>query len=115
MNRADCGSGTMAGVALIMLVGVLLGVVALAGNLLICQTRARTVADLAAISAALTLYDGGDDACATAQAVAAANDAGLDSCAVDGEDVQIALAVATQVPFAPSVTYRSRAGPVECG
>nr|WP_274619249.1 Rv3654c family TadE-like protein [Bifidobacterium amazonense] len=128
MRGADRGSGTVAGVMLIMLVAVMLSVVAAAGNLLVCQTRARAAADLAALSAAAALRDGADDPCGVASAVASAfarefNGSGtgsgdaaarLDSCAVDDEDVQTTVSVATQVPFAPHVARSSRAGPVAC-
>lgn len=111
----DDGSGTMAGVALILLVGVLLGAVASAGNLLICQANARSAADLAALSAAVLLRNGSDDPCAVALAVASANAVRLDKCDVDIEDVQVTVVAPTQVPFASYVSRTSRAGPVVCG
>ncbi|WP_238548494.1 Rv3654c family TadE-like protein [Bifidobacterium biavatii] len=128
LRGADVGSGTVAGVMLILLVAVMLSVVAAAGNLLVCQARARSAADLAALSAAVALRDGADDSCGVASVVVssfAREFAGsglgsdgvasrLDACAIDGEDVQVTVAVATQVPFAPHVERSSRAGPVAC-
>ncbi|MBW3093033.1 flp pilus-assembly TadE/G-like family protein [Bifidobacterium sp. 82T10] len=127
LRGADAGSGTVAGVMLILLVAVMLSVVAAAGNLLVCQTRARSAADLAALSAAVALRDGVDDPCGVASTVVfsfAREFAGsglgsgdamrLDDCVIDGEDMQVIVAVATQVPFAPHVERSSRAGPVEC-
>ncbi|WP_338024646.1 Rv3654c family TadE-like protein [Bifidobacterium aerophilum] len=114
-HGADRGSGTVAGVMLILLVGVLLGAVASAGNLLICQGRARASADLAVVSAASALRAGNADPCAVAGSVAQANDARIDACMVDGDDVQATLSVPTRVPFMPWMSRASRAGPVACG
>lgn len=115
LTRADRGSGTMAGVALIIVVGVLLAATASAGNLLLCQTRAQSAADLAAISAAVAVRNGTADSCAVARSIAVANGASLDSCVTDVEDVQVSVSVSTQVPFAPYVSRSARAGPVSCG
>lgn len=115
LTRADRGSGTMAGVALIIVVGVLLAATASAGNLLLCQTHAQSAADLAAISAAMAVRNGTADSCAVARSIAVANGASLDSCVTDAEDVQVSVSVSTQVPFAPYVSRSARAGPVSCG
>lgn len=114
MRGNDVGSGTMAGVALILLSGVLLAAVASAGNLLLCQTRARSVADLAAVSAASAMRNGIDDPCVVADVVVLANDGRSVSCLVENEDVQVDVSVPTKVPFVPWVSISSRAGPVSC-
>ncbi|QOL33217.1 flp pilus-assembly TadE/G-like family protein [Bifidobacterium eulemuris] len=112
---ADEGSGTMAGVMLIMVAGLMLAVAAAAGNLLVCQTQARAIADLAAIQAAVAWRQGRtDDPCALAADVAAVNDGDIGRCVVDGDDVELSVVVATMVPVAPQVERASRAGPVEC-
>ena len=49
--RYEEGSGTMAGAMLVMVVGIALAVAASVGNLMICQNRARSLADLIAFDA----------------------------------------------------------------
>ena len=51
--RYEEGSGTMAGAMLVMAVGIALAVAASVGNLMICQNRARSLADLIAVQARL--------------------------------------------------------------
>ena len=114
-SNADIGSGTMAGMMLVMVAAVALATIAAAGNLLICRSQARAVADLSAIAAAVALRDGSSDPCALAERSAQLNGAALESCSIDGEDVRLAVSVRTRVPFAPNISVRSRAGPVECG
>ncbi|KFI95575.1 pilus biosynthesis protein TadE [Bifidobacterium scardovii] len=114
-GNADIGSGTMAGMMLVMVAAVALAIIAAAGNLLICRSQARAVADLSAIAAAVALRDGSGDPCALAERSAQLNGAALESCSIDGEDVRLAVAVRTRVPFVPNISVRSRAGPVECG
>ena len=53
--RYEEGSGTMAGAMLVMVVGIALAVAASVGNLMICQNRARSLADLIAFDAAYAL------------------------------------------------------------
>lgn len=113
----DEGSGTMAGVALIVLVAVLLSSVATAGRLLVLRSSARGVADLSALAAAVALDRGDASPCAVASASAVANAARLVSCELVGEgdgDVTVRVGVATRVPFMPEITVDSRAGPVPC-
>lgn len=112
--RDDLGSGTLLGVMLIAVVGLMLAAGASAGNLLICQAKARASADLSAVSSASALRAGAEDPCALAASVATANGSGLVSCEVVGEDVSVRVSVATLVPFAPEVSRAARAGPVAC-
>ena len=58
--RYEEGSGTMAGAMLVMVVGIALAVAASVGNLMICQNRARSLADLIAFDAAYALWQGGN-------------------------------------------------------
>ena len=113
-GRDDEGSGTVLGVALVMLVGVLLMAISVAGGLFISQTRARAAADLAAVSAATALLEG-RSACDVASSVAAANGAGLEACTVQDEDVLVRVSVSTRIPLAPQVVRSAQAGPVPCG
>ncbi|KAB7789949.1 TadE-like protein [Bifidobacterium leontopitheci] len=115
LRKHDEGSGTMAGVMLIMLAGVLITVAAAAGHLLLCQARARSASDLAALSAAQSYWAGTtDDPCAVAVRVAAYGTASLERCTVDGDDVSVTVSMATKVPVASRVSRSSRAGPVDC-
>nr|WP_274608137.1 Rv3654c family TadE-like protein [Bifidobacterium phasiani] len=109
------GSGTIMGVMMIMAVGLLLCALAALGQALICQARARGAADAVALSAAAALlYGDGDDPCAVAGVVAERNQARLDACVVDGEDVEVRVLVPTGMPIVDAAFGRSRAGPVPC-
>jgi secretion/DNA translocation related TadE-like protein len=113
--RFEEGSGTMAGAMLVMAIGVALAVTACVGNLMICQNRARSLADLIAFDAAFALWQANDvDPCVLAREMASSNDANLTSCVVEQEDVWVTVAVSTMVPVAPHVERTARAGPVEC-
>ena len=113
-RSGDCGSGTMAGAALVALAGAVFMVSAVAGNLFICTARARVTADLAAISGAHALLRGTGTPCPVAEAAAAANSGSLVSCTVDSEDVIVRIRMPTNVPFAPELYRAARAGPVDC-
>ncbi len=112
--KADEGSGTVSGIALIAATAVMLGVVAAAGNLLICLHRAQHVADLAAVASATALHEGSAVPCEVASRTTRGNGAELQSCEIIGEDARITVAVGTKVPFASQVSKSSRAGPVAC-
>ena len=74
---------------MLALVNAALGVVA---AMVASHRTAQAAADLAALSGATSLADGGDP-CAEATAVATANGARLTSCAVDDRDVRVAVEV----------------------
>ncbi|PJM78422.1 Rv3654c family TadE-like protein [Bifidobacterium scaligerum] len=113
-SRLEEGSGTMAGAMLVMVVAVALAVTACAGNLLICQRKARSMADLIAFQSAYALWQAESDPCALAQDQADANNVRLTACSLNDEDVVVTVAVSTMVPFVPQVEQSSRAGPVSC-
>lgn len=113
----DEGSGTMAGVALIMLAAVLITASAAAGHLVICHAQTRSAADLAAFSAAAAWWNDQENPCAVADTVAQANGATMVECQADKPDegdVTVRLAMDTQVPLMTQITVSARAGPVEC-
>lgn len=114
IHVADEGSGTVLGAMMIIAAALLLGALAVAGRLFICQTQVRGVADTAAVSAATALMNGDGSPCETARQVAVRNEARLDSCVVDGEDVEVRARLPTGVPLLGEVGARSRAGPVPC-
>ncbi|NBH70406.1 hypothetical protein D3Z32_08750 [Bifidobacterium pseudolongum] len=73
------------------------------------------MADLAAVGAAQALWYGETETpCVLAGHIASANGGAIESCMVDGDDVQVRARVATQVPFVRHVTAQARAGPRPC-
>ncbi|BDR55346.1 hypothetical protein KIMH_14570 [Bombiscardovia apis] len=114
LRKSDAGSGTMMGVMLVAVAAIGLAVVAITGNILVCQSRARTAADASALAAASAVDEGSPSACVQAATVASANKGELVSCTLIEQDVQVRVQVATQVPFAAQVTAQSRAGPQDC-
>ena len=113
----DEGSGTMAGMALIMLAAVLITAAATAGHLVIRHAQTRTAADLAAFSAATAWWNDQESPCAVASTAAQANGATVAECQADEPDdgdVTVRLVMDTQVPLMPQITVSARAGPVEC-
>lgn len=113
-SRWEQGSGTVTGVALVMMVGVLLVALAAGGNILLAATVARTAADHAALAGAGALERGDVAPCSTAESLASANRAQLVDCEVIGEDVRVRVAVHPTVGILPVVERSARAGPVEC-
>jgi secretion/DNA translocation related TadE-like protein len=87
------GSATLPALAflgVLLLVGSALGVVAA----MVCDHRlAQSAADLAALAAAAELADGGEP-CAAGARIATANEAQLERCTVEGDDVNVEVAVA---------------------
>ena len=90
LMQSDEGSGTMACVMLIALAAALIATVASVGGALLCRSRARSAADATALSAASAYWSGGaSDPCAVGRRAAAENDAQLESCAVEGDDIVV--------------------------
>ena len=112
-RRRERGASTLVVVSLaglLLWVGAALGVVA---AMVSAHRTAQAAADLAAISGATRLADGGD-ACAEADAVATANGGSLTACAVDGRDVRVSVEVAGPrwLGQTGDLTAEARAGPV---
>lgn len=109
------GSGTVYALAVLL---AILTVALLLGGLARSQAaaaRARSAADLAALSAAraLTAPASGLEPCAVAATVAQAQGARTVSCWDDGEDVELVVSVPVRVLGARrEAQARSRAGPV---
>jgi secretion/DNA translocation related TadE-like protein len=111
---ADRGSATVLAIAVIMLV-TLAGIAGVTlGSALVARHRTAAAADLAALAGAATAADGQTAACARARAVAAANRAGLASCRVAGQVVEVVAVIRLPSLFGVPMTARSRAraGPV---
>ena len=113
-NRADRGSMTVIGVALVMLAAVLLCTVAVAGRLMLCRSRTGTAADSMAIAAAMAYSEGATNPCVRADAVARHHDVRLVSCTLEGGDATVIAAMDTGLPVMRETTYESRAGPELC-
>lgn len=95
-TRSERGVGTvvMVGVMAVILALTLAGI-CIAGYL-VAATRARTAADLAALSGA-TAYAAGQDACAAARRNARANGASVVLCNQVGDAVDFVVTVRAQV------------------
>ena len=114
---ADRGSATVLAIAVIVLItsagvaGVTLG------SALVARHRTAAAADLAALAGAARATEGQTAACAHARAVAAANRAGLASCRVAGQVVEVVAVIRLPSLFGVPMTARSRAraGPVTLG
>ena len=85
------------------------------GSAVTARHRAQAAADLAALAAAGRLAQGADAACAHALAVAAAMQATVADCALDGLDVVVAVDVTAAMGRLGMGAARAvaRAGPVE--
>ena len=117
-SRADRSRGS-ATIWLLVGCGLLLAgtVVALTlGAAVIARHRAESAADLAALSAATTLMQGGSHPCAASGAVAAASGARQVACTVAGASVVVVTEVRVDWPFPgatldmPPARAQARAG-----
>ncbi|MFC5729151.1 MULTISPECIES: Rv3654c family TadE-like protein [Nocardioides] len=112
------GAATVLAVAMsgaLLLVGAATGVVA---AIFVAHRQAQAAADLAALAGATAVADHhGRDPCGQAADVAAANDAALSSCAVEGEDVVVEVVVVGPrwLGQDEDLTARARAGPASAG
>lgn len=115
----DRGSGTVLGLTLLVVILVLTLAVAGLARAVHARGEAQAAADLAALAAATALHARGipgADPCTVAGRVVAVNGAAMTGCRVEGEDVEVAAAVAL-VGLWPLegrgllATARARAGP----
>jgi secretion/DNA translocation related TadE-like protein len=111
-RRDERGAATvlvLAILGLLLFVGAALGVV---GALVRAHRVAQSAADLAALAGAVALA-GGEDPCAAAASVAAANGAVAVGCAPDGRDVRVTAEVAGPrwLGQTADLTAEARAGP----
>jgi secretion/DNA translocation related TadE-like protein len=111
-RRSEQGAATVLVVALaglLLVVGLaVLGV----GAVVVAHRGAQSAADLAALAGAQAAV-GGDDGCAAAGSVAAANQADLTACERLGSDVLVQVSRTVRPGFGLSLelTARARAGP----
>jgi secretion/DNA translocation related TadE-like protein len=111
-GRDDRGSVTLftvSCVALLLVLGAALGVVA---AMVRAHRSAQSAADLAALAAA-TAVGHGSDPCGAASSAAAANGAVLASCDVEGREVLVTVQVAGPhwLGQTADLTAEARAGP----
>lgn len=109
------GGATPMVLGLVAVLFVVLVAVGLLGRAVGARGEARAAADLGALSAATALHSPGSsaDPCAEAARVAAANDAALGSCSVEGESVLVTAVVGVDLGVLGHREARAtaRAGP----
>lgn len=108
----DVGAALVAALALSVLAGFGVAVVAHIGRAAVVQQQTRTAADLAALAAAGSWLGLSEEPCTAAARVAAGNRARLLSCAVVGASGEVILEVQGHRRLWPTgtVTARARAG-----
>ena len=113
LTDEERGAATLLAVTLAVVVLLCTAAAVLGGRLLADQRRAAVAADLAALAGALAVQRG-LDGCPAAQRVAAANDAVVIACRVDGEEVRLAARTDSLRLLGRRVqpTAEARAGPV---
>ncbi|WP_307868839.1 Rv3654c family TadE-like protein [Umezawaea beigongshangensis] len=113
MIRDDRGSATVFAVAVLAVLFSLVVLGVRVGEAVVLRHRVTAAADLAALAAAGALASGGggEEACRRARWVAERTGAALDSCAVSGREVTVALSA----PLAGvgTTNANARAGPAE--
>lgn len=98
------GYATVVSAGIIAAVTALLLAVAAVGSAVVARHEAQVAADLAAVAGAWEVAKG-RDACTKAEEVSALNGAELDSCVIDGRDVEVTARLRGRSAIA-------RAGPV---
>ena len=115
LMQSDEGSGTMACVMLIALAAALIATVASVGGALLCRStcaeRCRCHGIVGGVG--VLVWWRIRSVCRRRRA-AAENDAQLESCAVEGDDIVVTVSVPLRLPFMSRVSQRSRAGPISC-
>ena len=114
LRRADCGSGTMLGIGLVLLICSMLVICAIIGSILVQKHRAYALANAAAISGAVALKNMQNNACDVAFNIANANNAKIESCTEKEDDILLKLSVPLHLPMASKITVSARAGLVDC-
>ena len=108
----DDGYATVWAVGWMLVLGLVAWAALLVAMAVARQHQLDGAADLAALSGAQALQRG-QDGCAEASRVAAANNAGVTACDVVGEDVLLRVADRLELPFGLDlrIQIRARAGP----
>jgi secretion/DNA translocation related TadE-like protein len=113
-THGECGTATILAVVLCGAVLVCTSVAVAGGRLLADHRRAAAAADLSALAGAAAVQRGASG-CPAAEEVAAANEAVLVGCRVDGEEVQVEVRTDSVRWLGQLARPRAeaRAGPVE--
>lgn len=130
LNQDEEGSGTVLGIAVLSAVALCVLAIVWSSSYLSCQARARTVADQVALASAYNIHIGTgagetglkkgagslvvSSACEKSFTHIADSSLELESCMVNGEDVQVKISGSPSLPFLPRVSVSSRAGPSDC-
>ncbi|GAA2385632.1 flp pilus-assembly TadE/G-like family protein [Gordonia cholesterolivorans] len=116
-TEGDEGFSTVAGAAVIAGLGFLLVAMLYSGAAVVARHRAQSAADLSALAAAAVRVSGDGEACATARQLMSRQegDPRMTGCVVDGDDVQLSVAVRVRLGRFGIREARAvaRAGPVE--
>ncbi|KAB8299459.1 Rv3654c family TadE-like protein [Bifidobacterium apri] len=113
--RRQRGSAVVLMVMVMSVACVAVLVAAAVGHARITGNRVRSMADTAAVSAAVALGDGHANPCSAARRVARADGADISVCKVEGEDVTVSVRYEYRHGFGMVIVKTSRAGPVACG
>lgn len=109
--RGDAGTATVLAAVSALILLTVLAVVLQLGAAVAARHGAQSAADASALAGALELWAGPAAACAQARELAEVNSARLLSCAQDGVDVRVTVAVSRRIgPFTAEVRARARAG-----
>lgn len=113
-TRDERGVATIFGIGLLAVVAVVAMAAVGAGAIVLTHRRAESAADLAALAAAAG-YQRGVSPCAEARQVAAANDATVVGCVMDGPVATVSVECTVVIGHTFEMTGRARAGPQELG
>lgn len=117
VGKSDSGSGTMLGVMLMMILVAFCTMAALFSRALYAQEVSRIAADVAAVAsaAAIGAGDSQGSACAAARHAAELNQAHIQQCVREGDDMSVSVYVAiVNIPGFSRAESIARAGPEEC-
>lgn len=113
-NKADCGSGTVLGIVLVIAVCVMLVISAILGHVLSVKHQAYAVATAAALSGASALQRMEPNACRAASRTVVSSRLKMKFCTSTKDDVTVRVTAPLNIPFAPSVEVAARAGLEDC-
>lgn len=114
INSADCGSGTVLGIMLVIAVCAMLVLSAIFGHVLSAKHQANAVATAAALSGASALQRMEPNACEFATRTVTSSRATLKSCVSTADEVSVSVTVPLNIPFASSLEASARAGLENC-
>lgn len=112
-TAGERGSASLLVIALLGLLMILGAAMSFVAGVVADHRAAQSAADLSALAGAQALQRG-QDPCAAANRIAAANGASVRSCDVSGEEVVVDVTVEARsyAGYSPEVTGRARAGPI---